>query len=51
MLLTIALVLSLLIALGISFWTVGVPCLAWLWVLPLSFVGSFVLMVLLSVPL
>lgn len=49
MLLTIALVLSLLIALGISFWTVGAPCLAWLWVLPLSFAGGFVLMVVLAV--
>lgn len=49
MLLTIALVLSLLIALGISFWTVGAPCLAWLWVLPLGFAGGFVLMVVLAV--
>lgn len=49
MLLTIALVLSLLIAVGVSFLTVGAPCLSWLWVLPLSFVGGFVLMIVLAV--
>lgn len=49
MLITIALVLSLLIALGISFAAVGAPCLSWLWVLPLGFIGGFVLMVALAV--
>lgn len=49
MLITIALVLSLLMALGIAFHTMGAPCLGWLWVLPLGFVGGFILMVVLAV--
>lgn len=41
MLLTIVLILSVLIALGISFFTASFATLAWLWVLPVSFLGAF----------
>lgn len=43
MLIACALVLSLLTALGICYFTGSFAALAWLWVLPVSFVGAFLI--------
>ena len=45
MLLAVVSALSLLISLGVCYGTVGFATLAWLWVLPLSFLGAFLVIV------
>lgn len=44
MLVNCILILSALISLGICYFTVGFAALSWLWVLPVSFLGSFLVL-------